>query len=141
MTDSDFAAADSAAVFDAEAERAIWARNAEIPLMIALGTNRADFRWDHPDTRQLVLRHVTWCHDLSATGRLVGAGPLGWGDAVAKPADALLVLSARSAADADEVLATDPLVQAGVRGYAVSGWLLNQGLVCTHAGLAADAGP
>lgn len=119
---------DPPAVFDAEAERAIWARNAEIPLMIALGTNRADFRWDHPDNRQLVLRHVTWCHDLASTGTLVGAGPLGWGDAAAKPADALLVLSARTAADAAAVLANDPLVLAGVRGYAVSGWLLNQGL-------------
>jgi uncharacterized protein YciI len=105
-------------------EQAIWARNAEVPLFVALGRNRPAFRWDEPEHRPLILRHVTWCQDQEAAGRLIGAGPLA---PAPGGADALMIVAAPTRESLDRLLAADPLVVAGVRRYEVTGWLLNQG--------------
>jgi uncharacterized protein YciI len=110
-----------------EDEAAVWRRNAEVPLYVCAAHNAADFVWDAPERRPLLLDHVSWCQDLERSRVLVASGPLG---PAASPEDRAHALTIMAAADEEElrdVLRQDPLVRAGVRRYASRPWLLNQG--------------
>ena len=72
--------------------------------------------------------HVTWLLELERAGVVFLSGPLTSGPGTA-PGSGITVLRAGSAERAAEIAAGDPFVRAGLRGFEVFGWRVNEGSV------------
>jgi uncharacterized protein YciI len=110
----------------AHEDEPVWQHNAEIPAVIGLAVNAPDYRWDVE--RELTVRHVEWCLRREESGEILAAGPLR--DSLGtERADAVIIVLAATVADAERIIAEDPLVRAGRRRYLLARWLINQGVV------------
>lgn len=71
--------------------------------------------------------HLEYLHNLDTAGHLLGAGPLLSLDATLYEGDGLIIISAESLSQAQEIAAQDPFHQHKVREFVVQPWLLSEG--------------
>lgn len=72
------------------------------------------------------LAHIKHQVDLEKRGIMFGAGPLQDEDKEG-PTRGMIVIRAKSFADARRIAATDPYIKAGARSYKLYRWNLNEG--------------
>jgi len=73
--------------------------------------------------------HLDFQIDLERRGIMFGAGPF-WNDAEdAWEGEGMVIIRARSLAEAKVIAASDPMHKSGARSYIVRPWLLNEGTV------------
>ena len=80
--------------------------------------------------------HVSWLLELEQAGVVFLSGPLISGPGTG-PGSGITVLRAASAGRAAEIAAGDPFVRAGLRGFEVFGWRVNEGSVGVRLSLGA----
>ena len=96
-------------------------------------------RWGQADRdeRERVLReHLLWQQRLERTGVLVLAGPV---DAEMAPGAGLAVVRANSRESVEELAATEPFAQVGLRTNRVRSWTVNEGALTVSIRLFDDA--
>ena len=73
--------------------------------------------------------HLAFQIDLEKRGIMFGAGPF-WNDAEdAWEGEGMVIIRARSLAEAKVIAASDPMHKSGARSFTVRPWLLNEGTV------------
>lgn len=75
---------------------------------------------------EVLPKHLERQIELEKAGILFAAGPL-FEDGAEAPHAGLIIIRARSFADAKEIADADPLHAAGLREYTVERWSLNEG--------------
>jgi len=79
-----------------------------------------------PEIRKLLPEHLEYQVKLEREGKLFGAGPFyEEGDDI--PSGGMIILRARSAAEAREIADADPFHKAGLRSYTLRKWMMNEG--------------
>ena len=79
-----------------------------------------------PEIAKLLPEHLDYQVRLEREGKLFGAGPFyEEGDDV--PAGGMIILRARSAAEARQIADADPFHKAGLRKYTLRKWMMNEG--------------
>lgn len=79
-----------------------------------------------PEIAKLLPEHLEYQVRLEREGKLFGAGPFyEEGDDV--PSGGLIILRAKSAAEAREIADADPFHKAGLRTYTLRKWMMNEG--------------
>ena len=95
-------------------------------LYVLFGTPTA--RWDveSPGTQRVLGEHVEFLRGLERAGTMFMGGPFRAGDYTWN-GSGMIVVRARSLAEAQALAEQDPLGRAGLRTYEVRGWQLNEG--------------
>lgn len=79
-----------------------------------------------PEIAKLLPEHLDYQVRLEREGKLFGAGPFyEEGDDV--PSGGMIILRARSAAEARQIADADPFHKAGLRTYTLRKWMMNEG--------------
>ena len=79
-----------------------------------------------PEIAKLLPDHLDYQVRLEREGKLFGAGPFyEEGDDV--PSGGMIILRAKSAAEAREIADADPFHKAGLRTYTLRKWMMNEG--------------
>jgi len=86
---------------------------------------------------ELLARHITYLRELEARGGTFLSGPLGF-DTNGWNGEGLTILRAGSLAEAEALMATEPLAAAGVRSHDVSPWVITSGRLTIDLALAAQ---
>jgi uncharacterized protein YciI len=73
--------------------------------------------------------HLAFQVDLEKQGVMFAAGPHWTDDETEWKGDGMVVIRARSLAEASEIAARDPMHKAGARKFTVRPWFVNEGTV------------
>tara|TARA_B100000315_G_scaffold248291_1_gene278008 strand:+ start:3525 stop:3926 length:402 start_codon:yes stop_codon:yes gene_type:complete len=69
--------------------------------------------------------HTKWLHDIEQNGIMFASGPLR--DETAWDGSGMAIIRANSREDAEQIAASEPFHQAGIRKNSVEGWTMNEG--------------
>jgi len=71
--------------------------------------------------------HLAFQIDLEKRGIMFGAGPFWTDDEQSWEGDGMVIIRAKSLAEAKQIAASDPMHKSGARTFTVRPWLLNEG--------------
>jgi uncharacterized protein len=83
------------------------------------------------DIEQTLPAHKAWAAETEAAGQLFVAGPFLDGD-FRYTGSGMIILRARTQAEAEAIVSADPMHHNGLRSYRLSPWQLNEGSLPLH---------
>lgn len=75
--------------------------------------------------RETLDAHTKWPHNAEQSGVMFASGPLR--DETEWDGSGMMIIRAKSRAEAEEIAAAEPFHQAGIRKNHVEGWTMNEG--------------